>query len=175
MSTEGIIMMALAAMVFILMFTVGRTKWNRYAQLARLRADEKVLYKEEKVRVIDRGWGLIDGTYGEGGYEITIRKATVTITDQRILEFCRRVPVAIINYVKTEEEPSPRWLAWRKASFLNVGRKDISLGRNRRGREYLEVFYSGLRGHGVRIRYYFGDMEPVRKIFNDSSEFSASR
>ena len=38
-----------------------------------------------KLRVIDECWDLIDGTYGDDVWEIGTRKATVTMTDQRIL------------------------------------------------------------------------------------------
>jgi len=38
-----------------------------------------------RLRVVDECWGLIDGTYGDDGWEIGTRKATVTMTDQRIL------------------------------------------------------------------------------------------
>ena len=148
----------------------GKRKWDAYTKLAQIRPQEHVLHEENKVRVKQKAWASFpwyDWTYAGGGpLEYGWVTADVTITDERILAFCRGVPVMIVDFTVRERLPIP-WLGYRRAYLMNVTKNDIRVTTDESGTPCLEVQYEARKGHGVRTRYYLRDFDVPRALFTE--------
>lgn len=147
----------------------GRNRWLKYTKLAESKTDEIILHEEDNVKVIDDVTGELLASEMGGSSGRTTVKATVKITNQRILHFQNNVPIGIVNYVVKEADFKTGWLYFYRGFFLNINKKDISFGRDNKGNEYLEIVSIRKNGRffkkNIKRRYFFRNMNPVKEIF----------
>lgn len=147
-----------AAVILVGVFPV-RKAWRSYAEAARLKPDEQILYEEDDVRVVDHitGFGaFLSGDWSRHWYP----KLHVTITDQRILQWRKRHPCGVVNYMTVVSEPK----LWRFLHPLyHVNAHDISFATDRKGDDCLRV---SARKWGCNIvrHYYFRDSDAVKSM-----------
>jgi hypothetical protein len=136
------------------MFFPGRRAWREYTKLAELRPNEKILYEEYDVKIVEhiprsKAW----------------RKDYVKITNQRILSFRRNSPTGIVNYVIKEDwTPESKWVHFHPLYFINIDKTDISFDKDKKGKECL-IITSKEGPYTIKRQYFFKDIDAVKKIF----------